>query len=273
MSEFDLYTQLLKHKNNIINQDVIEPVISECKHTHIAMEHGASLCLDCGIEITQRLNFDKEWKYYGLNDTKHTSDPSRCYIRKVKDRTIYQDVEHMNISDHIKDLANDIYIQVCGDKVHRGAYRRAIVFASIFHAYKLNHNPQSCESLIEVFKIKRKDALKGLKFISEHAPSDSPLRTIYITPEHLIYEFMKKFNASIEQTREVVELYKSLKGKSSMLNRSRPQSTASGVIWYYMRITNREMSIKDFIKKVHLSELTVNKIAREVARIKENTNW
>lgn len=280
MSEFELFSKLLSQEqndelsesfssvvsldSNLINS--INPVYS-CEHSRVVLEHGASLCVDCGIEIQRKLNYEKEWKYYGMNDTKHTTDPNRCYIRKNKDRSIYVDIEHMNISKKIKDKANDIYLQVCGEKVHRGAYRRAIVFASIFHAYKLSANPQSCESLINIFKIKRKDALKGLKFISEHAPVDSPLRTMYITPKDLIKEFMKNLNASEEDTSKVTRLYDTLNGKSSMLNRSRPQSTASGCIWFYMKISKRQMSIKDFVKIVNLSELTVNKVYKEIARI------
>ena len=288
MSEFDLFSKLLSQQYNepipistpevhtnehtpVLHTNIIcsTNAIFSCEHTHIVLEHGASLCVDCGIEIQRKLTYEKEWKYYGMNDTKHSTDPNRCYIRKNKDRSIYVDIENMNISKHIKDKANDIYLQVCGEKVHRGAYRRAIVFASIFHAYKLASNPQSCESLIEIFKIKRKDALKGLKFISENAPVDSPLRTMYITPQDLIREFMKNLNASIEDTDKVICIYKSLYGKSSMLNRSRPQSTASGCIWFYMKISKRQMSIKDFVKIVNLSELTVNKVYKEIARVFE----
>jgi len=201
------------------------------------------------------------------------ADPMRCYIRKVKDKTIYPDVEHMNISDHIKDIANNIYEQVCDGKVHRGAYRRAIIFASIFHAYKLDKNPQSCESLIHIFEIKRKDALKGLKFINEHAPKSSPIRNIYITPEHLIHEFLMKFNVSADSQNEILELYRRIKGRSTILNRSRPQSVAASVIWYWLVMHSKCITLKDFVKKVNLSELTVNKIAKEIASLNNTTEY
>jgi transcription initiation factor TFIIIB Brf1 subunit/transcription initiation factor TFIIB len=249
--EFELFTKLMKQKKSPTKPP--PSPISLCKHT-IIIEHGASLCIDCGLEIDHNI-------------------PNRCYVRKVKDRTIYSDVEHMNISKHIKDIANNIYTDACGVKVRRGSIRRGIVFASIFYAYKLDHNPQNCENLIQIFKIKRKDALRGLKFISEHSPSNAPLRTIYITPEHIIGEFMVKFNATLDQKTEVVQLYRSLIGKSSMLNRSRPQSVAAGVIYYYTLVNGKQISIKSFIQKVKLSELTVNKISKEVARILGNDDF
>ena len=266
---FALYSQLLEQQQN---EEKEEDTIQVCTHETILTDHGFTMCKDCGLEITHKIDDDagKEWKYYGINDTKHSVDPTRCYIRKTKDKTIYQDVNNMNISNHIKDIANNIYVEVCKGKVHRGARRKAIVFASIFHAYKIDNTPQSCENLIKIFKIKRKDALKGLKFINDNASKDSPIRTIYITPEHLINEFLHNFKVSTEKHDEIIELYNFVKDKSATLNRSRPQSVGAGVIWFWIRLNQRQISIKEFIKKVQLSELTVSKMAKEVARLTGN---
>jgi len=249
---------------------LVEHKESMCLHTIIISEQGSILCGECGLEMNDKDTQDKEWKHYGLNGNKNLMDlvdSNRSYIRKSKDKTIYQDVQNMNISDHIKDIANDIYIEVCGDKVHRGARRKAIVFASIFHAYKLVNEPKSCESLMKIFKVQRKDALKGLKFINDNISKTSPVRTIYITPEHIIHEYLRYFSVSEEKRDDIVQLYNFVKGKSETLNRSRPQSVASGVIWYWIKIHRRQIGVKEFIKKVDLSELTVTKMAKEVARI------
>lgn len=267
-STFALYTQLLEqYQSDETSQSSDDHAV--CKHQQIVTEHGFNLCVQCGIEIEQTLSYEKEWKYYGA-DSKHVADPNRCYIRKVRDKAIDTDIQNMNISEHIKDIANTIYTQSCKGKVHRGAYRRAIVFASVFHAYKVDANPQSCESLILQFKIKRKDALKGLKFINENAPKDSPVRTLYITPEHLLNEFLVKFEVNEVAKQDILQLYQSVLGKSSMLNRSRPQSVSSGLLWYWIQANQKRISIKDFVKKVNLSELTVSKIAKEIARIVES---
>jgi transcription initiation factor TFIIIB Brf1 subunit/transcription initiation factor TFIIB len=260
---FQLFTKIIDDKPSID----IKQVDQLCEHTNILSEQGSMLCGDCGLEINDKETQYKEWKYYGLNDSKHFIDPSSCYIRKTKDKTIYQDVQNMNISDHIKDMANDIYVEVCGEKVHRGARRKAIVFASIFHAYKLDNKPKSCESLIKIFKIQRKDALKGLKFVNDNISKNSPIRTIYITPEHIINEYLRKFSVSEDKRIDIIDLYKFVKGKSETLNRSRPQSVASGVIWYWIKTHQRQVGIKEFIKKVDLSELTVTKMAKEVAKL------
>lgn len=237
-----------------------------CTHENIITENGTMVCIDCGLETVNEEE-DSEWKYYGINDTKYSIDPTQCYIRKVKDKSIYQDVQNLDISDNVIDIASNIYDTVCLGKVHRGSFRRAIIFAVIFHAYKLNETPKSCEYLIKEFKIKRKDALKGLKFVNENAPKNSPLRNLYITPEHLIREFAKNFQVSQDKCNELIQLYRYLKGKSTIFNRSRPQSVASGVIWYWIQVHDKPITMKEFSKKIGLSELTITKISKEIGKL------
>ena len=61
-----------------------------------------------------------------------------------------------------------------------------------------------------------------------------------------------------------------IKNKSSILNRSRHQSVASGIVRYYILITGKNISMQDFKSKVNLSELTINRIVKEIARILGN---
>jgi transcription initiation factor TFIIIB Brf1 subunit/transcription initiation factor TFIIB len=262
MNDFALFSILKTTRSHSPSPDDV------CLHSSIIHESGNLLCKSCGIEVAER---DGQTSNQNT-DSKFNSDSTRCYIRKSTERSIHQDVQHIPISDHIKDIANDIYNEICREKIHRGVFRKSIVFASVFYAYKFDKSPQSCDHLIKVFNIKRKSALKGLKYVHEHLPPRSPLRTLYITAEDLIQEFMIKFDTSSVQISEVIELYNLIKGRSDSLNRSRPQSVAAGIIYYYTLSQGRNMSIKNFIKKVHLSELTVMKGAKECSRILNTPN-
>tara|TARA_B100000073_G_scaffold348421_1_gene367135 strand:- start:2539 stop:3348 length:810 start_codon:yes stop_codon:yes gene_type:complete len=242
----------------------------KCKHLHMLAENGITLCEDCGEEITRDISFDKEWRYYGASDTKHNSDPNRCHVRKSEDRTIYKDVEGMGFSDKILTKANELYIEVTKGKIYRGNSRKAIVFACVFHTYKSIGNPQSCDNLIEIFNLKRKIGLRGLKHVNLNAPKDSEVHNTYITPENLIKEIMDKFDANEYQINDVINLYKKIKNKSSILNRSRPQSVASGLVRYYILKNNKDISLSEFKDKVNLSELTINRICKEITKILES---
>lgn len=243
---------------------------TDCPHRNQIVENNTKVCLECGIMIDKDISYEKEWRYYGMSDTKHNSDPNRCNIRKTEDKSIFKDVEKLGFSDKIVSFANNIYEQVTNSKIFRGNTRKGIIFACIFHAYKCFNNPQSCEHLIEIFEINRKIALKGLKFVNLNISKDSPFRGFQINTEHLIKEIMSKFNASEKQIEEGIQIYHFVKDKSILLNRSRPQSVACGVVRFYTLKKNPEITIEYFRSKINLSELTINKIVKEITRLIEN---
>ena len=108
----------------------------------------------------------------------------------------------------------------------------------------LSGRPQSCETLINIFKLDRKAALKGLKHVNLNSPKESPIRSTYITPINLIDEIMDKFITTQAQKDEVKKIYQEVKNKSSRLNRSRPQSTSAGIIYYWICLNKKNISIK-----------------------------
>jgi transcription initiation factor TFIIIB Brf1 subunit/transcription initiation factor TFIIB len=76
---------------------------------------------------------------------------------------------------------------------------------------------------------------------------------------------MDKFSATPAQKNEVIDLYRKTKNRSSKLNRARPQSVAAALTYYWICKKNMDISLKKFAQKADLSELTINKNAKEVA--------
>ena len=64
----------------------------KCQHLNIDNQNNLSVCVDCGMEINRNIVFNKEWRYYGASDTRYNSDPNRCQVRKISDRSIFKDV-------------------------------------------------------------------------------------------------------------------------------------------------------------------------------------
>lgn len=280
MSDFELFNQALNDYKNkdeqkdeaknqeLYTEDNHTEYHSDCDHVNISFEKGIQVCMDCGEEITLNSGSNnKEWRYYNQNSSKHVSDPTRVQMRKSDERNIFKDVENMGFSDKIISDANKIYYQVTKGQIFRGNSRKAIVFASIFHAFKLSGKPQSHEKLIDVFNLSRKTGLKGLKHVNLYAPKDSNIRTTYITPVNLVEEIMDTFSATKDQKKQVTDLYEKIKNKSSRLNRSRPKSISAGIIYYWVCQEKKDITLKQFAKKVSLSELTINKIAKEISEV------
>ncbi len=269
MDVFNVFNDLEEELKEVDEIDFDKDEIEECEHDNIINELGCVLCTDCGIEISKLVVYERETRYYGADDTRKNSDPNRCHIRKIEDKSIYKDVENFGFSEKIVNLANDIYTQVTKGKIYRGNSRKAIIFGCIFHSIKINGKVYSCESLRTIFNLDKKIILKGLKHVNLNSPKNSNIVNRYITPIELVNEYITKFNHIEEDKQVITDIYEKIKSKSSIINRSRPQSVASSLIYYHFskKFGSNNFSIKDFIKKIKLSELTVNKISKEIARI------
>ena len=241
---------------------------TSCIHNNCGENSGILSCLDCGEEVGKNITQDKEWRFYGHSDTKYKNDPSRCQMRKIDDKSILRDLEGLGFSDRIVNTANNIYTQVTSKEIKRGNSRKSIIFACIFYAYSQCGNPQSSTSLIEVFGLNKKHGLFGLKYVKLNMNKElSPAKNIHITPVNLIEEIMNKFSATEQQKKDVVSIYTIIKNKSTKINRSRPQSIAAGITYYWICQNNKQITITEFVSKVGLSALTVSRIAKEVDEI------
>ncbi len=242
--------------------------LDECPCTDIIEEQGIHVCRSCGKEINRRKGV-KKWA--GIECGKGISDPGRCHMRKVDEKSIFKDVERYGFSSNIVHTANDLYIKVTNNKIYRGDSRKGIIFSCIFHAFKTMGNPQSFESLQSIFNLDRKVILKGMKHVSLYAPKNSAFRSKYITPVDIIEEIMTKLDAGKEHKHAVVDLYNQIKDKSSMVNRSKPQSVAAGLVYYYIEKEGKNVSMETYTKLVELSELTITKLVKEIDKIVNET--
>lgn len=267
LNEYERKTEYIKIEEKDDEFTYEEISNDKCTHAEISNDNGLITCVYCGEEIKKFISHSKDWRYYGSSDTKRHNNPTRVQIRRTEDRNIFKDVERMGFSDKIISIANQIYSEVTNGQIFRGNSRKAIIFACIFHAYKLDGRPQSHEKLITIFSLTRKNGLKGLKHVNLHSSRTSEIHTTYITAENLVNDIMDKFSANNKQKQEVVDLYKQIKNKSSILNRSRPQSVSAGLTYYWICKNNVNITIKEFAGKSELSEITINKIAKEISKI------
>lgn len=238
-----------------------------CTHQNKTVNGCQMICEDCGSEISKIDLQDKEWRYYGHFDTKNSSDPSRCQTRFVEDdKNIFKDIEGMGFPEDVVKKANENYIKVIQNTIHRGNTRKGLIFACIFEALKILGKPQPAKPLGELFGIDNKTAMHGVKTLKLKLPKDC-MSAEYITPEHIIDNIMNTFGATAEKKEEVKSIYNSVKGKSDKLNRSRPHSIAAGLIYYWLLKTNNTITLKQFSESVKLRDTTILNISKEVELI------
>jgi transcription initiation factor TFIIIB Brf1 subunit/transcription initiation factor TFIIB len=241
-----------------------------CEHQNIIKQNEKEICSDCGIEVYQQLSLEPEWRYYGENDSRHFTDPNRCQIRKIEDKGIYKDVESMNFESDIIEEANKLYNMITSETIRRGNFRKSVIFACIFNAYKYKGKPISSDELQEHFKLSKKDISTGLKFYNLKGKEIKEIKekkTIHISPIIFIPRIMKKFNSNQEHINKVVDLYKMIQNKSSLINRSNPQSVISGLVFYYCRLIGKNITCSKFSSIVNLSDITISRISKNISDI------
>ena len=248
--DFSLFDKLYEEETRVDKTDT-------CEH-EVVDENGTLVCSICYEEVG-----------YATIEIPHATNNSRYFMRKTKCKTIFKDIDMLGINKQVKCIANDIYNDTCDGKVHRGKFRKAIMFASIYYAYITLDNCQSCDTLLIELNIKRKDALKGLKYVNERLPKKSDMRNRYINTKDLIEEYLTYFHMKQETIDGIMSIYWNIKTTSDLMNRSRPHSVAAGIIWYWISNNDIPITIRDFTKKINLSELTIHKVIKEIKRIQK----
>jgi len=277
----DLFNKL----SNILSSDDIESnndntTIEECNHMYIT-DGKNEICKICGSEKQKPLSLEREWRYFG--ESSNTKDPSRCNLRRTYTKPpLTSQYEKVNIkSGKVVNDANQLYLEVTKGKIYRGKRRISIIYACVYHSLKANNSSYSPDKLLQIFEIDRTTALRGLKFVKTNlthkenellmVKTNQENNTIHKDTneteiEKLLKEIMEDLNATESQIQEIKLIYKYLCGKSSLLNRSRPQSYATGLVKYY--INKKKPSFVFEIKyNVKLSHLTLKRIVNEIETI------
>jgi transcription initiation factor TFIIIB Brf1 subunit/transcription initiation factor TFIIB len=226
-----------------------------CNHSETTIENGYNICTHCD-------------SYLNEDDTNNTSrnDNTRIQYRKCPDKGIAKDLEIYNLPTDVIHLADKFYANVTQGDIKRSNLRKGIMFACVFQAYKELDNPQTPDTLSKVFdNISRKNISKGLTYFCLGSPKRNSYQ--YITAEHFIPKIMEKFNVQTEYIKECLDLFKTIENKSSLLNRSNPQSVSKGVVFYYLRKLDNNLSLTTYSKEVELSEITINRICNTIDSI------
>ncbi len=250
--------------------------IDKCKHEDIfENDNGLHICRKCCIEI-EIWSFSPEWRYYGSSDNRVNKDPSRCHYSKGSykglDSTFMEcgiDIP-MSIKKGTEQKYNKIIERLRFEKEKntvRGKRKRAIVAACLLHTYRENGEVRTATCIREFFGLKQKSMSRGLLEYCKTFPSD---RTVSIKPENLLRWQMTLSGIHISHYRKILTITRYLEGTSKHLKRSNPQSVSAAILYFYLCLNPKYkaklgLTKKKFAGRVNLSEITINKLVREVA--------
>ena len=259
-------------------QSVDQKIIlkDECKHENVCEDDtsGIQVCRDCGLEI-EALDFKPEWRYYGSSDNRSSKDPSRCQKGKNNKTSIDKILEKQGIEipDVIKNFIEQKYKLILSDSKRRGKEAKSIVAACHFYVLIDFGEYRTNDYIRNLYGISRKSMSDGITVYLEKFPDD---RNKTVKPEQLIKWIMRKTGVHKERYTEIVTLSRYFDKSSKSLARSSPQSVASAIIYFYLCINpeykaSLGLTKSKFSKKADLSDITITKLVKEIARISNST--
>ena len=94
-------------------------------------------------------------------------------------------------------------------------------------------------------------------------------RTKHITPDKLLSWIMKLSGVDQSHYRRILSITRYIISTSELVERSNPQSVAATIIFFYLCMYKNKIGItkSSFAKKVKLSETTITRIVRKIAKV------
>ena len=235
-----------------------------CSHSDLIYERYTTICRVCGMITGNNLNMSH------VTDSSCYGSSSRVHVRRMKEKSIFKDIKGYNFDKDIINIANDIYNQITNNKIFRGRSRKSIIYACILYAYRMKGVTVNTTNILQLFQINKKSGLSGMRYLNMNINENSTYKLSHnkhLSPINIIKNVMKTFNASDDDINEVINLYHTIENKSSKINRSRPKSIANSLIYYWIKEKGKDIDISFFSSKVNMSELTINKLVKEISDI------
>lgn len=244
----------------------------ECPHTTTKTINSKSICVDCCQILEGDFSYsEQENSTFGTKRTNTT----RAQTNPDEKRTIYKDLENLNpaLPHNVIRMANDMYQKIMEKKgktmIKRGKRRKGVIIVCIYHALRQNKEIRSVSDVAEMFGEQKGAVSYGLK---EYGRVFRESLTEYTEPSDLIRRIITKCGISIEFHDEIRDFCEAVQGKSQMLKSAVPQSVASAVVYLWQTLNKEKpsacyVSRRQFAEQVSLSEATVTKLAKEIARL------
>jgi hypothetical protein len=266
---FDLLENLVDSRNRENNDDIPIKILDKnphwnCQHENTQQDVNGKICLDCGQEIFNEKYCEKDYKFFDDGKTL-----GRCQIKREYVRSIYNDLDGKDIPEKVGIIADKLYSEITKGGIRKKTNRTSIIFGCVYEAYKQYGNPVEFDKLISIFNINRKSASKGIKFVNFQMPKELYSDHSYtnISIKTLIKNIMDLFESKDVYVNQVIEIYEKIKNKSRVLNGCWLQSLSAGLVYYWIKINDKAISLKDYAIRVNLSEITIKKMITEIEKV------
>ena len=281
-----------------------------CNETDfLIIECEMIVCTFCGTENEFIIDYQAEWRYYGNDDNKRTSDPNRCGVptnpiipdtslstiilgkgfevyRKLnswnglsyKQRSLIAILNKIalkanidNVPQSIIDATMNMYKMISQDYIKRGASRESLIAACFFNALRDQGMIRSTEEVAKLFDIKSKKLSKGCNEFTELMFSKNKEYVKNMKPIES-KDLIERFGSllSIDESYIILGVRCAiLVDKLGICQENNPKSIAVGVLYLISQNYNLGFLKKEIADLCKTSEVTVSNTYSQMLKFKK----
>lgn len=308
--------ELYETINSSFKDDIIKCDIDEkekclnCDETDYLINDGEMIvCTNCGVENNKIIDYNPEWRFYGSDDNKRSSDPNRCGMptnqiisesslstvitghgfevyRKLnswngltyKEKSLISIINKIaqkasvgNVPQSIIDATMKMYQIISKDYIKRGTSRESLIAACFFNALKDNNLIRSNEEVAKLFEIKSKKLSKGC---NEFAELMFAKDKDYVKKMRPIEpkDLIERFCSIMDLDERFINIgarISILVDKLGICQENNPKSIAVGCIYFMSQNYDLGFSKKEIADQCHTSEVTVSNTYNQMSKFKK----
>ena len=304
--ENSLSSDLNNNNINIISKDKCY----NCKQdNYLISDSEIIVCTNCGYENDDIIDYNAEWRYYGSDDNKRSSDPNRCGMpgntiipdtslstvilgrgfevyRKLnswnglsyKQRSLIAVLNKIalkanidNVPQSIIDSTMIMYKIISQDYIKRGASRESLIAACFFNALRDKGMIRSTEEIAKLFDIKSKKLSKGCNEFTELMFSKNKDYVKNMKPIES-KDLIEKFCKILEIDENYIKIAVKaaiLVDKLGICQENNPKSIAVGVMYLISQQYDLDFTKKEIADLCKTSEVTVSNTYSQMVKFKK----
>jgi transcription initiation factor TFIIIB Brf1 subunit/transcription initiation factor TFIIB len=293
-----------------LNTDSKDNACFNCKEKDFLIIDGEMvICTLCGAENDSIIDYQAEWRFYGSDDNKRSSDPNRCGIatssilpdlslstvilghgyevyRKLnswnglsyKQRSLIAILNKIaikanidNVPQSIIDATMSMYKLISQNYIKRGASRESLIAACFFNALRDQGMIRSTDEVAKLFDIKSKKLSKGCNEFTELMFAKNKEYVKNIKPIEA-KDLIERFSTLLEINNDYVSIgirAAILIDKLGICQENNPKSIAVGIIYMISQHYSLGLSKKDISDNCRTSEVTVSNTYGQMLRFKK----
>jgi transcription initiation factor TFIIB len=267
------------------------------------------VCTLCGAENNSIIDYHAEWRYYGSDDNKRSSDPNRCGIpsnpiipdsslstvilgkgyevfRKLnswnglsyKQRSLIAILNKIalkanidNVPQSIIDSTMNMYKIISQDYIKRGASRESLIAACFFNALRDQGLIRSTDEVAKLFDIKSKKLSKGCNEFTELMFHKNREYVKNMKPIES-KDLIERFCTLLEINENYIKIAvttAAIIDKLGLCQENNPKSIAVGVIYFISQNYNLGFTKKEISEHCKTSEVTVTNTYGQMMKFKK----